>query len=149
MRPLTGIHELLQHDLLEISKRCQTLRQDIAYFANIVSILPAEMVKVRLYSMACQIMIQAQNLSEQHHGNGCVFIVMDNMAFVTYWAEEEYSAEDKEDFKRRGYHIVSPETIAEVAEVLSEKVDFGQLAEAVGWINRYEPFLLLNDKKLL
>ena len=144
MRPLADIHEVLQHDLLEIKKQCQTLRQEIAEFANILLTSPAEMLKLRLEAMLLQIMIQAHNLSEQHHGKGYVFVMMSDGGLVIRWAEKEYSAEDKEDFKSRGYHIVSPETVAKATEVLSEKVNSGQLAEAVGWINRYEPFLANN-----
>ena len=141
MKPPADIHEVLQLDLLEINKRCQTLRQDIAEFGNIVSILPAQMVKLRLMATTCHVMIQAHNLYKQHNGNGHVFIMMSNVGFGIYWAEEEYSAEDKEYFKRRGYLIISPETIVKVVEELSAKVDSGQLVESVWWINLYEPFL--------
>jgi len=136
-----GIHEVLQHDLLEISKRCQTLQQEITEFANIVSKLPAAMVRLRLKTMARQIMIQAMNLSEQHHGDGYVFVMIGHRVLGIHWAKKEYSAKTKEDLRRQGYLITSAETMEKVAEELSEKVDSGELAEAVDWINRYEPFL--------
>lgn len=139
--PLDNIHNVLRDDLLGISKQCESLRKDIAQFVSIVSTLPAEMVKLRLMTMTLHIMTQAQNLSKQHPGMGYVFIMAGKVSFGIYWVEKEYSAEDKEDFRRRGYLIVSPEAMAEVAKQLSERVDSGQLTEAVNWLNRYEPFL--------
>lgn len=142
--PLDNIHNVLRDDLLGISKQCESLRKDIAQFVSIVSTLPAEMVKLRLTTMTYHIMTEAQKLSKQHHGKGYVFIMISNIAFGIHWAEKEYSAEDKEDFRRRGYLIVSPEAMAKAAEQLSEKVDSGQLTEAVIWLNRYELFII-ND----
>lgn len=142
--PLDNIHNVLRDDLLGISKQCESLWKDIAQFVSIVSTLPAGMVKLRLTTMTYHIMTEAQKLSKQHHGKGYVFIMINNIAFGIHWVEKEYSAEDKEDFRRRGYLIVSPEAMAKVAEQLSEKVDSGQLTEAVIWLNQYELFII-ND----
>ncbi len=49
---------------------------------------------------------------------------------------------------KSGYLTLSSEEIVKVIEYLADGVDSGQCAEAVEWINRYGPILLLNDKKL-
>jgi len=141
MKLLDDMYQVLHHDLLEINRQCEGLRQDIVEFVTIVSTLPAQMVKLRLTVMTYNIVIQVRNLLKQHHGNGYVFVMMNDTGLGIYWVEKEYSAEDKENFKRHGYLITSPEAMGKVAEQLSEKVDSGELAEAVDWLKRYEPFL--------
>jgi len=148
VKPMYDIHEVLRHSLLEINNRCHSLRQDIAAFVNIVSTLPAEMVKVRLSAMVSQIMMQTSRLHNRQNEKGVVFVMMSHMVLSVHWTEKEFSIEAKEDFKRRGYLIISPEGIAKVVEHLSDGIDSGQYAEAVEWINRYEPSLVLDATKL-
>jgi hypothetical protein len=49
---------------------------------------------------------------------------------------------------KSGYLTLSLEEIAKVIEYLADGIDSGQSAEAVEWINQYEPILSLNDKKV-
>ena len=150
MKPMNGIHEVLRNSLLEINNRCQSLRQDIAAFVNIVSTEPAAMVKIRLSVMSIQITMQASRLHNMHDEKGVVYVMMTNTVLGVYWAEKEFSIEKvKEDLKKKGYLILSLETIAKVFEHLADRIDSGQPTEAVEWINQYEPFLALEAKKLL
>ena len=148
MKPMYDIHEVLRHSLLEINNRCHSLRQDIAAFVNIVSTLPASMMKVRLSVMSLQITMQTSRLHNGHDEKGVVFVMMTDTLLSIHWTEKELSIKAKEDFKRRGHLILSQEEIAKVVEHLAGGIDSGQCAEAVEWINRYEPSLVLDDTKL-
>ena len=75
--------------------------------------------------------------------------MMSDTALNVHWAERELSIKAKEDLKKEGYLILSLEEIAKVIEHLAKGIDSGQPAEAVEWINQYEPSLVLDDKKLL
>lgn len=92
--------------------------------------------------MTVRIMTEAQKLSKQHHGQGYVNIMINNMICGIYWMETEFSVDSKENLRRQGYLIISPEAMADVAKQLSEEVDSGQLAKAVTWLNRYELFTI-------
>jgi len=140
-----GIQEVLHHSLLEINNHCQGLRQELAEFTNSVSTLPAAMVKSRLSAMSLQIKTQILRQEEK----GVVFVMMTDTVLSVQWAEKELSIKDKEDLKMGGYLTLSPEEITKIVEHLADKIDSGQSAEAVEWINRYEPFLALEAKKLL
>ena len=142
---MNGIQEVLHHSLLEINNQCQSLRQDIAVFVNSVSTLPAAMVKARLSAMSLQIKTQILRNEEK----GVVFVMMTDTVLSVQWAERGLSIKDKENLKMGGYLALSPEEITKVIEYLAERIDSGQLAEAVEWINQYEPFLALEAKKLL
>jgi len=142
---MNGIQEELRRSLLEINNQCQSLRQDIAAFVNSVSTLPAAMVKARLSAMSLQINTQILRQEEK----GVVFVMMTDTVLSVQWAEKELSIKDKEDLKMGGYLTLSPEEITKIVEHLADKIDSGQSAEAVEWINRYEPFLALEAKKLL
>ncbi len=150
MKPMYGIHEVLRHSLLEINNQCQGLRQDLAAFVNSVSTLPAAMVKVRLSVMSLQISMLTSRLHNMHDEKGVVFVMMTDTVLSVQWAEKEFSIEKaKENLRMAGYLTLSPEEITKVVEHLSDGIDSGQFAEAVEWINQYEPFLALEAKKLL
>jgi len=149
VKPMNGIQEVLRHSLLEINNRCQSLRQDIAEFANIASTSPAAMVKIRLSVMSKQITMQASRLHNSHEGEGIVFAMMSDTDLSVHWTEKELSIKGKENLKMRGYLILSPEEIAKVIEHLAEGVDSGQCAKAVEWLSRYEASLVLSDNKFL
>lgn len=144
MNSMNGIQEVLRHSLLEINNQCQSLRQGIAVFVNSVSTLPAAMVKERLSAMFLQIKTQILRNEEK----GVVFVMMSDTVLSVQWAEKELSIKGKEDLKREGYLTLSPEVITKMMEYLADRIDSGQLAEAVEWINQYEPFLALEAKKL-
>ena len=148
MKPMNGIQEILSNSLLEINNRCQSLRQDIAAFVNIVSTEPAAMVKRRLSVMSIQITMKASDLHSSHEWEGIVFVMMSDTGLSVHWAEKELSIKGKENLKMRGYLILSPEEIVKKTVYLSERIDSGQYAEVVEWINRYETSLVLDDKKL-
>lgn len=148
MNSMNGIQEVLRHNLLDINNQCQGLRQDIAVFVNSVSTTPAAMIKTRLSAMSIRIMMQASHLHNIHDWKGVVFVMMSDMILRIQWAEKEFPIEVKENSKRNGYPILSTEEIVTIVEHLADKIDSGQWAEAVEWINRYETFTLLNDKKL-
>ena len=145
MNSMNGIQEELRRSLLEINNQCQSLRQDIAAFVNSVSTLPAAMVKARLSAMSLQINTQILRNEEK----GVVFVMMTDTVLSVQWAEKELSIKDKEDLKIGGYLTLSPEEITKIVEHLADRIDSGQSAEAVEWINQYEPFLALEAKKLL
>ncbi len=149
MKSMNGIQEVLCRSLLDINNQCQDLRQDIADFVNIVSTEPAAMMKVRLSLMSLQITMQASSLHNSHEWEGIVFVMMSDTGLSVYWAEKELSIKGKEDLKTRGYLILSPEEIVKKIDYLANRIDSGQLVEAVEWINQYEPFLALKAKKLL
>lgn len=149
MKPMNGIHDVLRNSLLEINNRCQSLRQDIAAFVNIVSTEPAAMVKIRLSVMSIQITMQASGVHNSHDWKGVVFVMMTDTDLSVHWAEKELSVKSKENLKMRGYLILSPEEIVKMIDHLSDGIDSGRCAEAVEWINQYEPFLALEAKKLL
>jgi len=140
---------MLCHSLREIDNQCQDLRQDMAVFVNSVSTSPAAMVKVRLSVMSLQITMQASHLHNSHKEEGIVFVMMSDMGLSVHWSEKELSTKSKENLKMRGYLILSPEEIVKMIDHLSDRIDSGQCAEAVEWINRYETSLVLDDKKLL
>lgn len=145
MNSMNGIQKELRRSLLEINNQCQSLRQDIAAFVNSVSTLPAAMVKARLSAMSLQIKTQILRQEEK----GVVFVMMTDTVLSVQWAEKELSIKDKEDLKMGGYLTLSPEEITKIVEHLADRIDSGQSAEAVEWINQYEPFLALEAKKLL
>jgi len=139
--------EALHQTLLEAAKQCESMHHDIDEFISLVSTLPLGMVKLRLTAMTYQIMMQALHLRKQHDDKGTVFIMMSGGVLSVRWAEQEYTAEGKNRLESRGLLIVSPEEIFMLTKQLGEKVDAGQLAEAVDWINRYEPSLTYNAKQ--
>ena len=135
---------------MEINNQCQSLQQDISVFVNSVTTLPAAMIKTRLYTMSLQISMQTSRLHNMHDEIGVVYVMMTDTLLSVYWAEKGFSIEAaKEDLKMQGYLILSLEELAKVVEYLSDGIDSGQSAEAVEWINQYEPFLALEAKKLL
>ncbi|MFC2040682.1 hypothetical protein ACFLTW_05930 [Chloroflexota bacterium] len=142
MNSMNGIQEVLCHSLLEINNQCQGLRKDIAEFVNNVSILPAAMVNIRLSVMSINISMLISQLYNSHDGKGVVYAMMSDALLRIYWAENEFPIEIKEDSKRKGYLILSPEEIAKMVEQLADGIDSGQFAEAVEWINQYEPSLV-------
>jgi len=107
------------------------------------------MVKIRLQVISLKITLHTSRLYNRHDGKGVVFVMMSNTALSVQWEKSELSIEYKENLKKSGYLALSPEEIITVVEELADRIDPGHLAEAVEWINRYEPFLLLNEKKLL
>ncbi len=141
MNSKNSIQEVLYHSLMEINNQCQSLRQDIAEFVNSVSTLPAVMIKTRLSAMSIRIKTQASQLLYSHDWKGIVYVMMSDTLLGIYWAENEFPIENKEDLKRKGYWILSPEEIVKMVEQLLDKVDSGQCAEAVEWINRHETSL--------
>ena len=150
MNSMDDIYRMLCHSLLEIDSQCQGLRQGIAVFVNSVSTSPAAMIKTRLYAMSLQISMQISGLHNSHDEKGIVYVMMTDTVLGVYWADKEFSIEAvKEDLKKKGYLILSLEEIAKVIEHLADRIDSGQPAEAVEWINQYEPFLALEAKKLL
>ena len=142
MKPMNGIQEELRHSLLEINNQCQSLRQNIAEFVNNVSTLPAEMVKKRLYTISIRIKMQTSQLHNSHDGKGVVFFMMEDTLLGIHWAENELSIKTQEDLKRKGYRILSPGEVVKMVEHLADGIDSGQFAEAVEWINQYEPSLV-------
>ncbi len=144
-----GIYEMLCHSLREIDNQYQGLRQGMAVFVNSVSTLPASMVKIRLSVMSINISMLTSHLHNEHDGKGVEFVMMTDTVLSVQWAEKELSIEDKKNFKIAGYLTLSLEEIAKVIEHLADRIDSGQSAEAVEWINRYEPFLEFDVKKLL
>lgn len=148
MKPLDEVYEVLHQVLLETNRQWEAMRHDMNEFISIVSKLPAAMVKVRLTTIACQIMIQTSFLRKQHGEKGYVFVMVSSIVLGVHWAEKEYSTEDKNWFKSRGSLIVSPETICIVVEHFIDQIDSGQWAKAVEWINRYEPSVVYDATKL-
>ena len=149
MNSMNGIQEELRRSLLEVNNQCQSLRQDIATFVNSVSTLPAAMVTQRLSAMSLQIKTQISRLHNMHDEKGVVYVLMTDMVLSVHWAEKGFSIERvKEDLKMRGYLILSQEEITKVGKHLADGIDSGQPAEAVEWINQYEPSLALEVKKL-
>ena len=149
MKSMNGIQEVLRRSLLDINNQCQGLRQDITEFVNNVLTSPAAMVKIRLSVISIQITMQASNLYNSHDMEGIVFAMLSDTDLSVHWSEKKLSIKGKENLKMRGYLILSLEEIAKVIEHLANRIDSGQLAEAVEWINQYEPFLALEAKKLL
>ncbi len=149
MKSMNGIQEVLHHSLLEINNQCQSLRQDIAEFVHSVSTVPAAMVKIRLSLMSISISMLTSHLHNKHDGKGVEFVMMTDTVLSVQWAEKELSIEDKENYKVAGYLTLSLEEITKLVEHLVDGIDSGQSAEAVEWINRYEPFLEFDFKKLL
>ena len=145
MNSMYDIYKMLCHSLRETDNQCQGLRQDLAEFANNVSTLPAAMVKIRLSVMSLQ--IKAHILRQEE--KGVVFVMMTDTVLSVQWAENELTIESKEICKMDRYLTLSLEEIAKVVEHLADGIDSGQWAEAVEWINRYEPFLEFDVKKLL
>lgn len=145
MNSMYDIYEMLCHSLRETDNQYQGLRQDLAEFVNSVSTLPAAMVKARLSAMSLQIKTQILRQEEK----GVVFVMMTDTVLSVQWAEKELSIKDKENLKMGGYLALSPEEIIKIVEHLADRIDSGQPAEAVEWINQYEPFLALEAKKLL
>ena len=144
MKPMYGIHEVLRHSLLEINNRCQSLWQDMTKFVHDVSTVPAAMVKIRLSRMSLRITMQTSRLYYRHEGKGVVLVIMTDTELSVHWVEKEFSIEAKEDLKRKGFPLLSPEEILKMIELLSDGVDSEQCAEAVEWINQYEPSLVLD-----
>jgi len=145
VKKLDDIYEVLRHNLLEISSQCENLRQSIEEFAATVSTYPATMVKVRLRLITVQILHRVCSLLIEHNGKGYVCITQSNILLGVHWVEEEFPPEYKDDFRKRGHLILSPEEITELTNKLAEKVDSGQFAQAVDWINRYEPSVSNNQ----
>ena len=145
MKKLDDICEVLRHNLLEISSQCENLRQSIEEFAATVSTYPATMVKVRLRLITVQILHRVCSLLIEHNGKGYVFLMKSDALLSVRWAEKEFPPESKDDFRKRGSLILSPEEITELTNKLAEKVDSGQFAQAVDWINRYEPSFANNQ----
>ena len=149
MNSTNVIHEVLSNSLLEISNRYQSLRQYMAEFVNIVSTIPAAMVKVRLSVMSIKITMQASDLHNKHDEKGVLFVMMSDTVLSVHWAEEELSIKAKENLKKDGHLILSLEEIAKVVEHLADMIDSGQCAEAVEWINQYEASLVVDATRLL
>ena len=103
------------------------------------------MVKKRLLAIDAQISFRLCSLLIEHDGKGHVYITKSDILLGVHWAEKEYSPEDKDYFRKRGRLILSPKEIIELTNKLSEKVDSGQFAQAVDWINRYEPSVINNQ----
>jgi hypothetical protein len=145
VKKLDDICEVLRHNLLEISSQCENLRQSIEEFAATVSTYPATMVKVRLGLMNIQVLARVYSLLKEHNRKGYVFLMKSNILLGVHWAEKEFSLNAKDGFRKRGSLILSPEEITELTNKLAEKVDSGQFAQAVDWINRYEPSVINNQ----
>lgn len=145
MKKFDDICEVLRHNLLEIGSQCENLRQSIEEFAATVSTYPATMVKIRLGLITVQILLRVCSLLVEHNGKGYVFLMKSNILLGVHWAEKEFPPESKDDFRKRGSLILSPEEIADLTNKLAEKVDSGQFAQAVAWIRRYEPSVTNNQ----
>ncbi len=149
MNPMDDIYIMLCQSLLEIDNQCQDLRKDIAVFVHIASTLPAAIVNIRLSVMSIQITMQASRLLNSHDVEGAIFVMMSDTVLSIQWIEKELLIESKGDYKISGYLTLSLEQIVKMIEHLADGIDSGQPAEAVEWINRYEPSLALEVKKLL
>ncbi len=145
MKKLDDICEVLRHNLLEISSQCENLRQSIEDFATTVLTSPATMVKIRLGVITVQILRRVCSLLIEHNGKGYVFLMKSDALLSVRWAEKEFPLKDKDGFRKRGHLILSPKEITELTNKLAEKVDSGQFAQAVDWINRYEPSFTNNQ----
>lgn len=100
---------------------------------------------VALVPITRQIRRQRDYIIKKHNGKGYVCIMQSNILLGVHWAEKELPSEHKDNFRKRGRLILSPEEITELTNKLAEKVDSGQFAQAVDWINRYEPSVSNNQ----
>lgn len=145
MKNLNQICEVLHNSLLDINSQCENLKQSIQEFGTTVSFLPVIMIRKRLLLINIQICIRFCSLTAEHGGKGYVFVIKSDILLGVYWVEKEFSPEDKNDFSKRGELILSMKEISDLINKLSEQVDSGQFAEAVDWINRYEPSFTNNQ----
>lgn len=139
MKMLDDVCEIFRGKLLEMNSQSKHLEKNIEEFADTVLFLPAIMVKKRLLLIGEQILLRSSSLMAEHSGKGWVFVIKSNILLRVYWEQNEYSPKVKDNFKKRGLVILTPVELMELIAKLSKKVDSGQFAEAVDWLNRYEP----------
>ena len=139
MKRLDDICGILSNRLMKIKSHSDYLVNIMEECAHTMSFLPAFMVKQRLVSIGEEILNCSSSLLAEHNGKGWVFVIMSDSLLVVHWIESEYSPNVKEYFKKRNLNTFTLSEIMELIAQLSNKVDSGQFAEAVDWVNRYEP----------
>ena len=137
--------QVLRRQLLEINSQSEELEKRIEGFADTVLILPSIMVKRRLLLIGEQILLRSGSLMAEHNGGGWVFVTKSDILLGVYWEQNEFPQKVKDHFKKRGFVILTPAEIMASIGKLCGKVDSGQFAEAVDWVNRYEPSFARNQ----
>ena len=144
MSSLVDSCEVLGQNLIEANRQCKDMKDELDQFTAIVSTVPPAMMKLRLTTIACQIVAQAFTLRTKHDGKGFVYVMAGRNALDVHWSQHEYSNKDKEWFESRGFLIAPPEAIDLIAKQFIEQLDSGEWMETVNWLNQYGTGLISN-----
>ena len=134
-----GLEQLL-HD---VSSECWSFSLELKKLNQCTS-EAAEQLKLVLTGIVSEIKRLEKSLYLQHGGIGYVFLFTGiNGEMAMHWVGSKDIVADKYRFRNEGWTVVSISEVLNIIDGLLEKLDLGNLAEAITWINNYRTQPLL------
>ena len=132
--------EQLLHD---VSNECRSFSLELKRFNQCTS-ESAKQLKLVLMGIVNEIKRLEKSLYLQHGGIGYVFLITGiNSEMTMHWVRRKDIVADKYVFHDKGRTVVSISEVLNIIARLLEKLDLGNLAEAIAWINNYRTQPLL------
>ena len=132
-----------EQGLHDVSNECRSFSLELRKFNQRTS-EGAEQLKLVLAGIVNEIKRSEKSLYLQHGGIGYVFLITGiDSGMMMYWMESKDIVADKHVFDDKGRTIVSISEVLNTIAGLLEKLDLGNLAEAITWINNYRTQPLL------
>ena len=129
----SGLEQMLQ----DVSSECRSFSLELKKLNQCTS-EAAEQLKLVLTGIVSEIKRLEKSLYLQHGGIGYVFLFMGiNDGMTMHWVARKDIVADKYRFRNEGWTVVSVREVLNIIVELLEKLDSGNLAEAIRWINNY------------
>ncbi len=135
MGDLANVCYEFEERLNEVSNQCESLAGSIDHIEERLDDA-AKSLKARLVAIADDLVRSEKTLYQQHGGAGYVCLLMGaNEGLNMHWVNGKETVSDRHVV--RGRTVVSTQEVADTIADLAAKVDSGEAAEAVRWINAY------------
>jgi len=143
MKTMVSTCRKLEQLLNDVSSECRSFSLELKEFHQCTS-EGAKQLKLVLMGIVNKIQHSEESLYLQHDRIGYVFLFMGlNGEMTMHWVGREDIVADRYRFRNKGWTVVSVNEVLVTISGLLEKLDSGNLAEAITWINSYRTQPLL------
>lgn len=143
MKTLANACRELEQLLNDVSSECRSFSLELKKL-NHCTREAVEQLKSVLVGIINEISRSEESLYLQHDGIGYVFFFIGiNGEMTMHWVGRKDIVDDKYRFRNEGWTVVSISEVLDIIDGLLEKLDLGNLAEAITWINKYRTQPLL------
>lgn len=143
MKTVANTCRKLKQLLNDVSSECRSFSLELKKF-NYCMNEGTEQLKSVLMGIINEISHSEESLYLQHDGIGYVFLFTRiNDGMTMHWVGRKDIVADRYRFRNEGWTVVSISEVLNTIAGLLEKLDLGNLAEAITWINYYRTQPLL------